>query len=260
MAKRAARRKPPKTQKKRARKKQALLPQGYWDATHRPLQCLVFLLPMVLLYEIGMALSHSNTPIAERPNLASKQLLELFFSLFGGPSVYLPGLLLVIVLLAWHVASRFPWQVSLRPVAAMYGESILLAIPVLLLNNWIPSPTHMVASRIGQATMLDNLLLSVGAGIYEELVFRLIVITLLTMLLADVARLKQVVAVALAVILSSLLFAAHHYEPIGADAWSSSSFAFRAAAGAYLAAVFVLRGFGLAVGCHVLYDVLAYIL
>ncbi len=108
--------------------------------------------------------------------------------------------------------------------------------------------------------MLDNLLLSVGAGIYEELVFRLIVITLLTMLLGDVARLRQVVAVALAVILSSLLFAAHHYEPIGADAWSSSSFAFRAAAGAYLAAVFVLRGFGLAVGCHVIYDVLAFLL
>ncbi len=260
MAKRAARRKPPKTQKKRARKKQAPLPQGYWDTTHRPLQCLVFLLPMVLLYEVGMALAHSNTPIAEQPNLASKQLLLLFFSLFGVTSLYLPALLLVIVLLAWHVASRFPWQVSLRPMAAMYGESLILAIPVLLLNKWIPSSTPMAASRMGESTMLDNLLLSVGAGIYEELVFRLIVITLLTMLLGDVARLRQVVAVALAVILSSLLFAAHHYEPIGADAWSSSSFAFRAAAGAYLAAVFVLRGFGLAVGCHVIYDVLAFLL
>lgn len=260
MAKRAARRKPPKTQRKRARKKRAPLPQGYWDATHRPLQCLVFLLPMVMLYEVGMALAHSNTPIAQRPNLASKQLLELFFSLFDVQSLYLPGLLLVVVLLAWHVASRFPWQVSLRPTVAMYGESLILAIPLLLLNNWIPSPSNTVVSKVGEATMLDNLLLSVGAGIYEELVFRLIVITLLTMLLGDVARLRQVVAVALAVILSSLLFAAHHYQPIGADPWSSSSFAFRAAAGAYLAAVFVLRGFGLAVGCHVLYDVMAYML
>lgn len=256
MAKRAARRKPPKTQPKRTRPKRDAQPTGYWDVTHQPLQCLVFLLPLVLLYEVGMALAYRQTPFDQRPDLASKKLLDWFFSQFGVHSLYLPGLLLVFVLLAWHVASRQPWRVSMRPMAGMYGESLLLAIPVLFLNNWIPS---LSAPSLGAAdTAVDNLLLSIGAGIYEELLFRLIFITLLTMLLADVVKLRQVWAVALAVIISSLLFAAHHYEPIGADSWSASSFAFRSAAGAYLAAVFVLRGFGLAVGCHIFYDVLAY--
>ncbi len=102
-------------------------------------------------------------------------------------------------------------------------------------------------------------MLSVGAGIYEELLFRLIIISLLTLLLIDIFRMKQVFGVALAVIISSLLFALHHYPPIGVDKWSTSEFAFRAAAGAYLAAVFVLRGFGLAVGCHIIYDVIAFL-
>ncbi len=259
MSKRNARRKPPKTQTRRTRKKREPLPSSYWDTTHRPLQCLVFLLPLVLLYEVGMAAIHHRTSFGEGPSLAAKQLLYWFFSLFGVQGLYLPGLLLVVVLLAWHVASRFPWRIAPRPLGAMYAESLLLAIPLLLLNNWIPATPNLTASA-PEISMVDPLLLSVGAGIYEELLFRLIVITLLTMLLGDVARLKQVWAVAIAVIVSSLLFAAHHYQPIGADAWSSSTFAFRAAAGAYLAAVFVLRGFGLAVGCHVFYDVMAYLL
>jgi membrane protease YdiL (CAAX protease family) len=258
MAKRASRRKPPKTQTKRESKKRAKLPDQYWDITHRPLQCLIFLLPMVVAYEVGMAVSQRNIPPDARLGLAAKQLMEWFFSLFGATGVYLPGFALIAVLLVWHVASRHPWKVSWSSLVGMGAESVALAVPVLLLNEVIrpESPLQGVVGHY-RATAFDNLLLSIGAGIYEELVFRLIVISLLTLLLVDIGRRRQVTGVALAVILSSLMFAAHHYEPVGADLWDTAEFAFRAAAGAYLAAVFVMRGFGLAVGCHVFYDIMA---
>ena len=70
----------------------------------------------------------------------------------------------------------------------------------------------------------------------------------------------SIAGIALTVIVSSLLFAAHHYYPIGRDPMTAASFAFRAAAGAYLAAVYVFRGFGLAVGSHVVYDAVAVLL
>ncbi len=258
MAKRQHRRKPPKTQTKRGAKNRQALSEHYWDVTHRPFQCLTFLLPLVLLYEIGMAVSHRNVPIDARPGLAAQQLLHWFFSLFGATGVYLPGIALLVVLLVWHIASHHPWKVSWSTLIGMAMESIVLAVPLLLLNEIIgPSSPLQGAARSVQTSAADDLLLSVGAGIYEELVFRLMVISLLTLLLIDMGRAKQVTGVALAVILSSLLFAAHHYEPIGADTWDAAQFAFRAAAGAYLAAVFVMRGFGLAVGCHVFYDIMA---
>jgi hypothetical protein len=262
MAKPRTRRKPPKTQTRKSAKKRATLSNHYWDITHRPLQCLVFLLPMVLAYEIGMALLHGSAPEGERPALAAQQLLKWFFSLFGATGFYLPGAALVAVLIVWHLASRHPWRIAGQPLAGMAGESILLSIPLLMLNRWLPvleAASQSGPHGSGPTGRLDELLLSVGAGLYEELLFRLIIITLLTMLFVDVLRLRQVTGVALAVILSSLAFAAHHYHPIGADPWSSKEFAFRAAAGAYLAAVFVVRGFGLAVGCHVTYDVMAYL-
>ncbi len=261
MKRRSNRRKPPKTQTKRPTRRARALSSHYWDVTHRPLQCLVFLLPMVLAYEVGMAVAHANVHAGERPGLAAQQILHWFFSLFGATGVYLPGFALIAVLLVWHVASHHPWKISWNALMGMAGESVLLAIPVLLLNELTreESPLQAVVASHG-VSAFDNLLLSIGAGIYEELLFRLIIISLLTLLLIDIGGLKQVPGVALAVILSSLMFAAHHYEPIGADEWSRSAFAFRAAAGAYLAAVFVVRGFGLAVGCHVFYDIMAFFL
>lgn len=249
-------RRAPKTLTKRPQKKGLHLSDHYWDITHRPLQCLVFLIPMVAAYELGMAVSHGNVPFEQRPGLAAQQLLFWFFSLFGVTGVYLPGVLLIVILLGWHIASRHPWKVSGIGLAGMAGESMLLAIPFLLLNELIrEAPVMQAVVGNGPTSAFDDLLLSVGAGLYEELVFRLIVISMLYMLLVDIARLREVTGVALAVILSSLMFSAHHFHPIGTEVWSTPKFAFYAACGAYLAAVFVLRGFGLAVGCHAFYDI-----
>lgn len=258
MARAKQRRRPPKTQTRRPRRpKLDAWPEDYWHFTRRPLQSLAFLAPLILVYEISMAMTYSAAPTAQRPDLAAAQLLHWFFSLFGASWAYLPGVLLVIVLLAWHMALRLPWKIRGQALVGMGGESLLLAIPLIGLNWFL--------AQVGQGNMLqaggpwDNLLLSVGAGIYEELVFRLIVIEFLTFVFNHVLRIKQSVGVALAVILSSLFFAMSHHSPIGTDPWDAGRFAFRSAAGAYLAAVYVLRGFGLAVGTHVVYDVIAFL-
>lgn len=262
MAKRASRRKPPSTQIRRPRRKSVAVSTHYWDVTHRPLQCLIFLLPLILAYEFGMAAMHSRMSADQRPTLAAQQILEWFFSLFGATGYYLPGAALIVVLLAWHIVAGYPWRVVPTSLFGMAGESVGLAIPLLLLNRWLPALRSLGggASGRGPSVGVDNLLLSVGAGLYEELVFRLILISLLLLVLIDILRTREVWSVAVSVVLSSILFAAHHYQPIGADAWSLPEFVFRTAAGAYLAAVFVLRGFGLAVGCHVIYDVMAFVL
>ncbi len=257
MARATQRRRPPKTQTRRPRRVKAnAWPDDYLHITRRPLQSLVFLLPMIFAYEIGMALTYSSTS-AQRPSLAAPQLLHWFFSLFGASWVYLPGVLLVVVLLGWHIKLRQPWKVRGQALFVMAGESLLWAIPLIGLNWFLMKVSEGGMLKAG--TQWDNLLLSIGAGIYEELVFRLIVIQFLTFLFDDVLRLRQSVGVALAVILSSLFFAVSHHRPIGSDPWDAGKFAFRAAAGAYLAAVYVLRGFGLAVGAHVVYDVIAFL-
>ena len=103
--------------------------------------------------------------------------------------------------------------------------------------------------------LLDRLALGIGAGIYEELVFRLVLISLVVMIGVDVLRLRQTTVAVVAVAVSSLAFAAHHHPPIGTEAFALVPFMFRTIAGVYLALVFWYRGYGPAAGCHAAYNV-----
>jgi membrane protease YdiL (CAAX protease family) len=104
-------------------------------------------------------------------------------------------------------------------------------------------------------SMFDRVALGVGAGVYEELVFRLILISVLLMIGADLLHFDRKNVVIFAIAASSLLFAAHHHRPFGADAFDPVRFIFRTGAGAYLAAIFWYRGYALAAGCHAAYNV-----
>jgi membrane protease YdiL (CAAX protease family) len=72
----------------------------------------------------------------------------------------------------------------------------------------------------------------------------------------DLLRINASVVAAAAVVLSSLAFSMHHYEPFGSYRFDPVSFGFRAVAGAYLAIVFWYRGYGPAAGCHAAYNVI----
>jgi membrane protease YdiL (CAAX protease family) len=103
----------------------------------------------------------------------------------------------------------------------------------------------------------------VGAGIYEELVFRLILICALMVLFQDVIGLSHQNAVVLAIMISAALFSAHHHivwidGHLGRGApFHWTEFGFRTIAGVYFAVLFAIRGFGIAAGTHAFYDIIA---
>jgi len=113
----------------------------------------------------------------------------------------------------------------------------------------------LTSSASSGATVSEQLAMAVGAGVYEELVFRLILISLAMMIGSDLLGYRRAPVAAVAIAISSLAFSAHHYVPIGMEPWNLGSFAFRAIAGAYLAVVFWYRGYGSAAGTHAAYNV-----
>jgi membrane protease YdiL (CAAX protease family) len=133
----------------------------------------------------------------------------------------------------------------------MYAEAAVLAIPLLVLNWSIP----LSGPANGSGGLIEGLALGIGAGIYEELVFRLILISVLVMIGADLLKLGRSRVAIAAVVLSALAFAAHHHQPIGVEPFDLTRFAFRTIAGVYLALVFWYRGYGPAAGCHAAYNV-----
>lgn len=100
-----------------------------------------------------------------------------------------------------------------------------------------------------------------GAGLYEELVFRLV---LLSGLVLGLRRLgvRHLHAAIASVVLTSLLFAAAHYDLINpaGSAFELPTFAVRMLASLFFCIVYLLRGFGIAVGTHIAYDICAQVI
>src|SRR5262249_13775768 len=103
--------------------------------------------------------------------------------------------------------------------------------------------------------ILLELIRYVGAGLYEEMLFRLLLFTALLAALTF-AEVPRRLGILLAALASALLFAGAHNFGAPEREFQSSLFLFRACAGFCFAWIFCIRGFGIAVGAHAGYDVL----
>jgi hypothetical protein len=224
----------------------------YWELSQRPLQALIFLLPLVVLYEIGTLLVARD----EVFNSARLMLVD-FFGWFGVTGRYLPGLIVVAVLLSWHVFRKDPWKLEPRVYGGMAIESVLLALPLFVLIQILirsPAPPAMQPVAVTERWQA-HLVFSIGAGIYEELVFRLIIIALVHLILVDVLALPEHVGQGGAIGVSALAFAVYHFPDWSAILQQVPLFLIYAFAGVYLAGLYLLRGIGIAVGAHAIYDI-----
>ena len=111
--------------------------------------------------------------------------------------------------------------------------------------------------------LLANVVTGIGAGIYEELVFGLILIIVLMVLFQDVLQLGHRSSIILSVLISAALFGAYHHivylegQFIQSSPFNWAEFSFRTIAGIYFAVLFAIRGFGITAGAHAFYDIIA---
>lgn len=228
--------------------------QQYVEDTRRPLHALVFLLPILIVHEVGTYWFAATAGHGVAPRVGAYVLLQWFIQLFGQTTSLLPAATFVIVLLAWHIASGDSWRIHPRTLAGMLGESIVWALPLLVFHAvMLAAP----ASQAAQNPFVADLLLSLGAGIYEELVFRLILFGLLALLLIDCFGLPVNGSLVAITLITAGAFAAYHHLAPSVEVFTVRNFLFRTAAGVYLAGLFLWRGFGIAAGCHAAYNVIA---
>ena len=211
-----------------------------------------------------------------------------------------PPVAVIVILLGLQLASRKPWQFCAADFGPMMVECILLAVPLIVLSLFLSGaadPTGKVVepgyatvhtqaetlagwpAAVGGATspmaavtkdgepgsksLLADVVTGIGAGIYEELIFRLILMCLLMILLQDLMGLSHSGSITLSVLVSAALFSAHHHIIFVNGQFASSSpfswreFSFRTIAGVYFALLFAVRGFGITAGTHAFYDIMA---
>ncbi len=245
----------------------ALPADDYWHSSRQPLASLVFVAPLLVVYEAGVLLLGPQA-VRSGADLWLRGLLE---SLDLGQYFLLPALTAGI-LLAWHHARRRPWRVSGGVLSGLLVESAVLALGLrVILQAEIAGWQFLVApspAAAPQAGILPEVPATVagmigylGAGVYEELLFRLILLSAV-MWAAKQWGMAAGPAAVVSVVATSVVFAAAHYVgPYGDPVqWTARAFwfgfVFRWLAGVFFSVLFVCRGFGVTAGAHAGYDIL----
>lgn len=240
------------------------LENDYWSEARTPLSSLLFLIPWIVIYEVGVLAVGQDQPDAVRNG--ADFWMRSWLTRAGAGQIILP-LLVIGMLLGWHLARRHPWTIRLETQCGMLAESILLAIVLVAVGQFHDLIFRQLNADRGAQDALVNAMPGsvtravsfIGAGVYEEVMFRLLLVPA-AFLAFRMFEFPPKWAAAMAAISTSFLFAlAHHIGP-AADAFNLFAFSFRAAAGLFFATVFLLRGFGITVGCHAAYDLLVGVL
>jgi hypothetical protein len=174
---------------------------------------------------------------------------------------WLLPMVLMIALLVWQAFTSRDWRFPPVTLPGMAVESVVLAVALVGMNKLLDlgftalDRTAPPLLATGPATPFAMFIGFLGAGIYEEALFRLTLIPLFFGALRFL-RTPHVLASTVAVTFASFLFSLAHHAGSPGEAFTWFAFIFRWLAGVYFAWVFVIRGFGVAVGTHTAYDIL----
>ena len=234
----------------------------YWRVSAGPLASLIFVAPLLAIYELA---------VLWRPDLprnATEVWLRNGFDWFGARGDLVLPLFVCGWLLFMHGLTCRNWRVPWDVLPAMFCEALLGGVCLIatlqvltMVVALLPSQQAVPSLAIGGQTnnvvpLFFPKLAFVGTGIYEELFFRAMMISPIAWLVEKLGE-KRWMSLTAAATVSSLLFALAHHRALATpgESFYWFTFAFRFTAGGLFAALYIFRGFGIAVGAHVAYDI-----
>jgi hypothetical protein len=213
------------------------------------LTSILLVFPLFFVYQLGVLF----TPTLNGADLITRPLLDLMRYNLGGYLLLTGALTAGFILVALVLRRRqdFDWRLFV-PVLL---ESAIYALTMGSFINFVMHPfARHLAAGLASAGVFDRVIMSFGAGVHEELLFRLLLLSGLVALLDRVLRFPRWVAVTVAFVVSSALFSlAHHIGPYG-EPLRIGVFTYRFLAGLVFASLFYFRSFAIAVYTHALYD------
>ena len=225
---------------------------NYWRYSRSAYYSAVAALPLLVIYEILIVLSQSRYWGIRN---AADVWIRTFLMAFDLQAQHITFVLIGISLALIPIAKSRARGIKLKAnyFALMFAECLAFSLVLGVLLQSILRLGGLSSGGPGSGLM-QNLALSVGAGLFEEIIFRVILLNLLFLLLSPLLK-KKVVAAVVSVLLASFLFSLSHYVGTMADTWQLYSFIFRWGAGLLFTVLYFIRGFAITAYTHALYDI-----
>jgi membrane protease YdiL (CAAX protease family) len=224
-------------------------PDYFRNSSHR-FYGAVTALTMLTLYEVfimweaGSGLMLRNAPEAWLRNL---------LNFLGISHYYISFIMLTAALVAVPAFYDSSVRFKGRTILFMILESIVWGAVSGLLIQLVMIKMFFAAGTMS-GSLIGDLGLAIGAGLFEELLFRVLLTTVLIKAAFKTIRIRWV-SILVAIVAASFLFSLAHYVGNAADTFSLYSFLFRFLAGIWFTTLYSVRGFAIVCMSHAFYDI-----
>ena len=261
--------------------------RNYFSETQQPIYSAALVLPFILIYQIGLVMLKSR--VINGGDAIITTLSGSLFRFLGVEASFASIIVPIVAFLIWQFQKKGTWSLRAPVLIASFFESLIYAVvlfmllgyfvrylpsncitapvpsaqvsaseesavPVTMDSRVAPSPAPASGSRSAtRRPGVGDFVLYCGAGVYEELVFRVFLLGLLLLIFTKFFHMEHAYAAAWSAITGAVIFSAFHH--IGGEPYHTGVFLQRVLAGIYFSALYFTRSFGVAAASHAMYDI-----
>ena len=226
---------------------------SYWLSTRSPLYSFLFTVPLFLIYEIGIFLTSSDDMFVLRNG--ADALMRQILATFGITGLYWVGLIFFIGFIIAFILQRKFWeetQIHSDYFLLMMVESVGWSVLIYFLMTNV----YLLLMNPTGSMLVQQVTLAVGAGIYEEFLFRVLLIAGISVILGFIFQWSDKTRNWAAMVIAAGIFSSFHFIGEYGDFFSFNIFMVRFLAGIALGTLYFLRGFGITAWSHAVYDLI----
>ena len=226
---------------------------SYWRSTRSPLYSFLFTIPLFLIYEIGIFLTSTDDMFVLRNG--ADALMRQILATFGLTGLYWVGAIFFIGFIITFILQRKYWeqtQIHSDYFLLMMVESVVWSVLIYFLMTNV----YLLLMNPTGSMLVQQVTLAVGAGIYEEFLFRVLLIAGISVILGFIFQWSDKTRNWAAMVIAAGIFSSFHFIGEYGDFFSFNIFMVRFLAGIALGTLYFLRGFGITAWSHAVYDLI----
>ena len=228
---------------------------NYFKQSKSPFYSFIFILPLFIIYEFGIsAISSEDLPTIRN---GADVLLRKVLPTIGLSGIYGMGLLLLVgILIAFFINKGKFKDISLRSnyFIFMIFESLFWSVILFV----ILSQGQLLLGKGTGKLLIQQIVLSIGSGIFEEFVFRVLLVGGIALIVGIFIKKQYLYKMSISIIIAAIIFSIFHFVGEYADTPKISLFLLRLLAGIVLGYVYIFRGFGIAAYSHSFYNLIVF--
>ena len=224
---------------------------SYWTLSRSPYYSFIFVLPFLAMYEVMVLFLNRDQMILLRNG--ADVLMRQFLSIFGEWGFYVLSISYILIFLFVFLIQKKDWNITVIKsdyLLGMLAEGTVWGFGLYFFMRYIPVFLMFPSGK----ELFQQITLAIGAGLYEELVFRVISITVIFHLLRLIFQWDKQFSLIISIVISATIFSSFHFVGSYGDVFTLSLFIYRSFAGIVLGVIYVVRGFGIVSYAHMIYD------